>query len=478
MHFIPLKYDFDGFTLVDTPGVNAIGGIEEVTTAFLGQANAIIYLHPIKPIESKSFSSFLANVLPEYRKDTLMLVLSHAYEQTPEEISKSLDEAKRIFSGIVPENIFAVDSLMELYREKISCASEAAIETLATEDKKFRKLTAEGRADAKGNKEKLLAIMEEEANFSNLRKRISKFSADAAALQIEDVVHRIKEVCDEIDGELDEKVKAWMSRIKSPQSFAALIGKTKTEMVDLKADLNATIDQWRSEFNLLSKDSVYACAYNKLVDGFVSEVGGKQFDSSDTAATRDSFVEKVHADIDKKIDDLAQKIAADLNIAVASKQLDWDEKYTIKVPKISLTRIWDDARSAATKSVQKEVVASGKWNTFMRIITFGRWKKTYKTVGELDIGGYWGRIQSSLIKEIHAQRTDIAKHFDGVIGAFCGKYGDKINSDLAGREKYLDELNSEKKKNEVLELELSGLKEKKAAMTGMIEKCRRQLGQL
>jgi hypothetical protein len=51
----PLKWEFDELRIVDSPGVNATGGVQDISFRFFEEANAILFVHPIKPIESESF---------------------------------------------------------------------------------------------------------------------------------------------------------------------------------------------------------------------------------------------------------------------------------------------------------------------------------------------------------------------------------------------------------------------------------------
>ena len=41
--------EFKHFRVVDTPGINAIGGIEDQTKDFIDEADAVVYLHERKP---------------------------------------------------------------------------------------------------------------------------------------------------------------------------------------------------------------------------------------------------------------------------------------------------------------------------------------------------------------------------------------------------------------------------------------------
>ncbi|UXZ09772.1 hypothetical protein F1C14_04100 [Clostridium perfringens] len=64
----PLKYKFDSLRLVDSPGVNAKGGLEDLTYNYVQNADATIFVKPIKPVESKSFNEFFNKIVTDKKK--------------------------------------------------------------------------------------------------------------------------------------------------------------------------------------------------------------------------------------------------------------------------------------------------------------------------------------------------------------------------------------------------------------------------
>ncbi len=474
----PLNFEFDGFTLVDTPGVNAVGGIEDVTKNFLGNANAIIYVHKIKPIESKSLHSFLTNYLPEHLKSHLILVLSHIKDETSDDVTKLVEEANKIYCGLSSNNIVPVDSLTELNRGIISQMTFAEIDRLADSDEKFEKMISTHLRKSKGDKDKLLELMEVQSKFDVLRARINRFSKDAATIQIKDVVDRIKGVCEEIDDELSAKIIACESSVEKPQTFSENIAKTKDEMESLKAELRGTIAIWKDTFNLTSKANKYWNECNKLIQGFEAQINGKEFDSSDTLNTRKSFIEKIYVDYAKELDYLAVKIHTDLISAVTSKISEYDEKYTISVPKVDLIGIWDVAQNTSTKDEQRVFNKPGFWNAVGRYIPFTDIGKENKTVRKLDIEKFWEKSKSEINIELRKQKEDIAQQLADLVGDFCAKYDERVQEELNIRKDYLDQLNVKRELNESIEQELLDLKTKKVSISEIIGQCKKQIGQL
>jgi GTPase SAR1 family protein len=75
----PLKNAFDEFRLVDSPGVNALGGVEDKTFAYLHKANAVLFVHSLEGhVEKSSFREFITQVVPNRTRQALFLVLTKA----------------------------------------------------------------------------------------------------------------------------------------------------------------------------------------------------------------------------------------------------------------------------------------------------------------------------------------------------------------------------------------------------------------
>ena len=87
-HFgFPLKYAFDGLRLVDSPGVNAVGGFQDATHGYIREANAVLFVHSLdSPVESASFRNFVNNVVPEHTRETLFLVLTKSRKNPSDDI--------------------------------------------------------------------------------------------------------------------------------------------------------------------------------------------------------------------------------------------------------------------------------------------------------------------------------------------------------------------------------------------------------
>ena len=114
----PFGEDLHGIEIIDSPGVCTRGGVAEITSKYIKNADAIIFLKPIvgQSLESEQFSQFMDNASVARNKKALFLVLTHIAAKSEADLRRLEDEAYKQFSGkIDAQHILFVDSKAELY---------------------------------------------------------------------------------------------------------------------------------------------------------------------------------------------------------------------------------------------------------------------------------------------------------------------------------------------------------------------------
>ena len=95
---LPLPHDeLSELRVVDTPGVNALGGVQDRTYEFIESAHATLFVHDIKKTASEPFKRFLERGLSKRSKRSTLLVLTHAGDLSEEEVKGYLDQMGRDF---------------------------------------------------------------------------------------------------------------------------------------------------------------------------------------------------------------------------------------------------------------------------------------------------------------------------------------------------------------------------------------------
>ncbi|MGU8901685.1 dynamin family protein [Clostridium perfringens] len=212
----PLKYKFDSLRLVDSPGVNAKGGLEDLTYNYVQNADATIFVKPIKPVESKSFNEFFNKIVTDKKKDTVFLVLSHISSQTEEQIRQLREETERIYSQIEKERIIPVDSLLREIEKKFESMNEDEIVSylydgdLNEEKEIAQKLVGSyvpNLLRGKINKEEFIYQITKASNFENIDKAINTFAMTAKDIQLRDILISVCNGYDNILANIDKKIK-------------------------------------------------------------------------------------------------------------------------------------------------------------------------------------------------------------------------------------------------------------------------------
>ena len=187
----PLEWNFDELRLVDSPGVDATGGVQDRTFQFIAQADAILFVHPIKPVESKSFKKFFDEHIPNRSQGMLFLVLTHAGLYSDGNVEKLCAEAKRLYGDkISGDRILAVDSLLELihWDLKHRVPLEKIVESSEDKETILPRYTQLATRKSK----KLIDVVRESSGFVELSAAIDEFSMQFPLQNLHDIVEKIK----------------------------------------------------------------------------------------------------------------------------------------------------------------------------------------------------------------------------------------------------------------------------------------------
>lgn len=106
----PFGEDLHGIEIIDSPGVCVRGGVAEITSKYIENADAIIFLKPVsgQALESTQFNQFMNNASVERNKNALFLVLTRATNVTEKDLRQLEVEAHKQFSNLDERNILIV----------------------------------------------------------------------------------------------------------------------------------------------------------------------------------------------------------------------------------------------------------------------------------------------------------------------------------------------------------------------------------
>lgn len=274
----PLQEECEGWRIVDTPGVEAVGGIDMETMEFLTAQNeygsnnvdAIIFLHKgTDNIEDKSINDFVKDVfksLSEDAKKRIFFVVTNAADDTFQNIEEEyMRKAKALFVepyGIKEERLIPVDSLMEILYHYAVEEGKDAVSLMKNQnapdsswDEKVWKICRSLLRDIRDtledankniNNENLLAMVRDWSNFDKLRKTLNEFVKSEKTNAYNDLIQTIRE-------DIKQCIEHKKNDIALLQKGHQAIESQKKALGDAMLDMNNTFKSINRKF---SKETV------------------------------------------------------------------------------------------------------------------------------------------------------------------------------------------------------------------------------
>lgn len=299
----PLPTEYQGWRIIDTPGIGATGGIQDATKMLFAESDddnnkivdAIIFLHSgTDNIEDESARSFMEKIvkgLTDDAKQRLFFVLTKAsvtsFRSHKEEI---LQKAKELYAKTfnIPENRFTyIDSLLERFNNEVKdkehfdlleCPSnwesdewEQMTDLYTPINKLIHKNGKQMTSPA------IEEVMKDWSNFGHFKSIINKFMREEKAVIYKKIFSLIEEDClgfmnavryqiSVLEGEKDiqkEKEKLTREKIKHNDLLNKLKRKASIDNVWLQFSF---VDDRIMKFSSIASIDLIRTAYLELID--------------------------------------------------------------------------------------------------------------------------------------------------------------------------------------------------------------------
>lgn len=461
----PLKWDFEELRIVDAPGVNATGGVQDVAFDFFESANAILFVHPIKPIESESFKKFVDSVISDRSKKTLFLILTHAGLYSNDEVERLQGEAKRLYGDLIPQDrILVVDSLLKL----IHCDIEQGVsvqEIRKSENKK--KILSSYREQAEDEGRELIDVIYEASRFKSMFSSIDEFSMKAPNIQLQEILTKVKSGYENQEDLIGDKVNQLELKKRSPQEFEQEINRIKKSLdeykliarktkEDLKSNYSGRHSSWQTDIDALK------AKYPELITG-----------SDSIESARKHTVDAMDA-IQDKVDEFSRELTERLGEALVKAGKSFKEEHQISIPKVDLKALEEKANKSAYKEedvlVDRSVDALDIMSLGVaRFFRDNKVKSGTKTV--FDDEKYLGGFKSICNEKFHDIVRNLPKQFQTVLDIYLKLFMNEMNSVIEDRQKALEQEKDKKRSNEEIANEIKDLDRKKKDIRPEIKRC-------
>lgn len=280
--------DFKGIEIIDSPGVCARGGVAEITSEYIENADAIIFLKPVigQSLESTQFSQFMENVSVERNKNALFLVLTHIATKNEADLRRLEEEAQKQFScKISPRNILFVDSKAELYSKKF-----ASVDSIEDE---LRRLNKEGTLDdfvvkayydtnlfgTGGDMSDFIKNLQDKSRFSSIYQSLEVFGRKAHYLLLAALLDSINNMYAKLWNDNNSRIDMFRQKAEDPTELAKKIAEVKQDLDVIQNKMSRGVDgvvrRFRGDEGIIRKEAEVA------VNDFLASVGKISPDASD-----------------------------------------------------------------------------------------------------------------------------------------------------------------------------------------------------
>ncbi len=337
----PIDEKFDNITIVDTPGVNAVGNFDEITDRYLyDSSDAIIFTQPIQKVENKSLKEFIERQIRNKKSKNLFLVLTQAANLNELDLEDALDIVKDLYDEIIkPENIIHTDSMLKIISDDLEIFS--SVEDLKNEirkkikilkisinneqnefkgeydfyDKKMKLLSWLPSPDMLSDNESELEVVSdinifkqkilEKSNFIALKRLLSQLSAHAPFYQLTEAIKIMKINLEQQKEDYNNRINSNEAKINDLTELCPeQLKKLEKNIIEFKSTSMYLLDELKQEYvteNKFWQQSLFP-AY-------------KDFDRSTKRIRNEEQARQKLELLNNKLEDLRNKLNNNINFS-------------------------------------------------------------------------------------------------------------------------------------------------------------------
>lgn len=451
----PLKWDFDELRIVDSPGVNGVGGVGNVAFNYLESANAILFIKDRKPVESAPVREFVDKTITNRSKESLFLVLTHTGLDSEEEADRLYSEAKRLYASLIPEErILAVDSICELIKIKLNSGESCKD---IRKDEKKKRIVSILRDKAEDEEIGIRQAAEEVSRFNHTREAIENFAAEAPNLQLSEILDKIRAGYEQQEALEKDKLNRLAEKKKDTQLFEAEIERIQNSLTEYENLSYSTAEMIIRNFTGDSAEP--RKLFEKIKKGFSEQIN---------KSTSNKEVRKIFYDgtdeIKQKADEIVKSVSEKLDSELQKANKGFKNKHDITLPKADLDAIENKAKKDSYKTV--DVYKKRPWD-WLDIAGSGlpRWFRDNKIkVGEeeqLDIKKYREKVRAKVKKRWDHLCKAIDHDLKKSVHSQIEDFKSQMASTIEERKKALENEKTKKETNEDIIKNIQKLEHKK-----------------
>ena len=428
----PFGEDLHGVEIIDSPGVCARGGVAEITSKYIENADAIIFLKPVsgQALESTQFNQFMNNASVARNKNALFLVLTRATNVTEADLRRLEEEAYKQFSNLDERNILIVDSKAELYAKSL-----ADVEDIQAE---LRRLNQNGTLDdfvtkayvetngmfAYSDTQDFIEKLKEKSRFKQVYDALNIFGRKAHYILLAALLDSINNLYAKLWNDMNSRIDMFKQKAEDPTELAKKIAEIKQELDIIQNKMSRGVDgvvrRFRGDEGMIRNEAETA------VKDFLASVGKIAPDSSYAF----NQLERLSL---KKIDQFKELTERVQHQVVA----EFDEALVALSDKSSIPfeSLKPDFTEATFKQI-KESTESKAYEThsYEDGVTF---KKTH-TYSEYVQNKHFDIIKKDILRRLDVLKNDLIANLEDFVENIHTRYIEELATNACGKKNELD----------------------------------------
>ncbi|SLK13663.1 Dynamin family protein [Enterobacter sp. NFR05] len=428
----PFGEEMRGIEIIDSPGVCARGGVAEITSQYIENADAIIFLKPVsgQALESTQFNQFIKNASVARNKNALFLILTRTTNVTPEDLRRLEGEAYQQFNNIDRSNILFVDSKAELYAKKLANIDEIEAE--------LRRLNQAGTLDdfvvkayndvsglfGNGDKNDFIKVLSEKSRFEQVYNAMETFGRKAHYILLVSLLDSICDLYRALYSDLNFQMDIFQQKAEDPTELSIKIATTKKELDILEDKMRSGVDKVRQHFR--SDDGLIRSSAEKAVSDYKKQISLIDENSSD------AFSELERESI-KKIDGfkaLAKELQENILTEFDKELVSLSDNNTISFeglrPNFTQSTFAEIQASTESKATERQSYEEG--------VTF---KETH-TRSIYSRGKHYNLIKTNILSRLQNIKGDLIKNLIAFVDNVSDRYISELKENARTKKKELD----------------------------------------
>lgn len=429
----PFGDELRGIEIIDSPGVCARGGVSEITSQYIENADAIIFLKPVigQSLESEQFNQFMENVSVARNKNALFLVLTHIATKNEADIRRLEEEAYKQFSAkLEKHSILFVDSKAELFAKQF-----AGIEDIKSE---LRRLNSEGKLDdfvtkaytetnglfGDGDNNDFINKLHEKSRFDSIYQALNTFGRKAHYILLAALLDSISTMYGKLWNDMNSRIDMFKQKAEDPTELAKKIAMVKQELEVLQNKMYKGVSNVTRRFK--GEEGLIATEAKEVVADFLSSVGEISPDAQNAFDSLES-ISLGKIDYFKELQERLQKqVVAEFDAELIALS----DKSTI--PFESLKPDFTEETFKEIKESTKEKATETK--SYETGVTF---KKTH-TYPVYVQNNHFGLIKKRILEKLDKLKNDLTSNLEDFVENIRTKYIAELDQNATAKKTELD----------------------------------------